>query len=482
MDLKDFTRVSDYEWLLPINKQNGMVVPVRLFASHRMLLNAMQDRSIEQAVNAASLPGLVDEVKVMPDMHQDYGFPIGGVAASAYPDGVISPGGIGYDINCGVRLLSTRIPYAEVIDYLPALADALNRCCPSGVGKKSNLSLTKSDLFQVLEQGAKWLRKKGMAEESDLLRAEHGGSLTGADPQFVSERALERGREQLGSLGSGNHFLEIGVVDQVFHTDAALQMGLQEGMLTLMIHSGSRGLGHQVCTDYVQQFQAVVQRYGIHLADRELVCAPLESKEGQAYFAAMKAAANFAYANRQTLAYYARGAFEEALVGKVNDWNLRAVYDVSHNIAHIETHRINGQSRKVCVHRKGATRAFGPGDAALPPEYRQFGQPVLVPGSMGTSSWVLVGTEKSMEKSLGSCCHGAGRLLSRHEALKVVRGENLRQELTQRGIHVRASSVKGLAEEAPQAYKDVDEVIESVAGAGIAQKAVRIRPVVVIKG
>ena len=482
MDIKDFTKVNNYEWLIPIDTQKQMRVPVRLFATRNILENALRDRSIEQAINAASLPGLVDEVKVMPDVHQGYGFPIGGVAASAYPQGVISPGGIGYDINCGVRLLASKIPFNAVKDHLSDLADAIYHCCPSGVGKKGSITLSKKELYQVMQKGSAWLSKKGMIGENDVRRTEENGSLDGADPDCLSARAMERGEDQLGTLGSGNHFLEVGVVEHIFHQDAARVMGLQEGMLTLMIHSGSRGLGHQVCTDYVQQFQSVVQRYGIQLVDRELVCAPLDSKEGRSYFAAMKAAANYAFANRQALAYYVRIAFEKVLAGKVKDWYLYPVYDVSHNIAHIETHIIDGKEQRVCVHRKGATRAFGPGTKETPEEYRNIGQPVLVPGSMGTASWVMVGTAQSMEKSLGSSCHGAGRLLSRHQAMREVRGEQLRADLARQGIQVRAGSMKGLAEEAPQAYKDVDAVIEAVAGAGITQKVARIKPLVVIKG
>jgi tRNA-splicing ligase RtcB len=482
MNRADIERVNEYEWLIPRNFQKKMQVAVRLFASSKLLDEALSDRSIEQAINAASLPGMVDEVKVMPDVHQGYGFPIGGVAASRFPDGVISPGGIGYDINCGVRLMACTIPLQEAEPYLSALADEINRSCPSGMGKKGNLILSPKQLRQLLEQGSRWLAKQGLLSENDLQRTEMNGEMEGADASAISARALERGTQQLGTLGSGNHFLEVGVVEQVFHPLAAQAMGLMEGMLTLLVHSGSRGLGHQVCTDYVHQFQSVVQKYGIHLADRELVCAPLDSSEGRQYLSAMRAAANFAYANRQALAHFARGAFERVLAGKVSNWQLRQVYDITHNMGHIETHVIDGRQQKVCVHRKGATRAFGPNAAGLPDEYRNIGQPVLVPGSIGTASWVLVGTQQSMEKSLGSCCHGAGRLLSRHQALKQVNGSQLREDLARQGIRVRAGSMKGLAEEAPEAYKDVDEVIESVTRSGIALKVARLRPLVVIKG
>ena len=480
--INDLTCVSDYEWLIPREFQKNMRVPVRLFASRRLLEEAFQDRSIEQAINAASLPGLRDEVKVMPDVHQGYGFPIGGVAATDYPGGVISPGGIGYDINCGVRLLASSIPFEAAELHLTDLADEIKWTCPSGVGTKGNVKLSVKELHHVLRQGAGWLVKNGMATEMDVRRTEANGCIAGADPAALSERALQRGIPQLGSLGAGNHFLEVGIVDEVFYPEAAQAMGLSRGMITMMIHSGSRGLGHQVCTDFVQKFQSTVARYGIHLVDRELVCAPLDKPEGQQYLAAMRAAANYAYANRQALAYYAREAFEKVFAGVIANWHLYQVYDITHNMGNIETHEIDGKLHKVCVHRKGATRAFGPGAPGLPAEYSEIGQPVLVPGSMGTSSWVLVGTQQSMQKSLGSSCHGAGRVLSRHQAKKQVRGEQLKADLEKSGIQVRAGSMGGLAEEAPQAYKDVDEVIETVVGSGIARKVARLRPLVVIKG
>jgi tRNA-splicing ligase RtcB len=404
------------------------------------------------------------------------------VAATALPDGVISPGGIGYDINCGVRLLASSIPFEAAEPHLDALAAALDRHCPSGMGHKGGRNLSEPELDQVLRLGAKWTLKQGLASEQDLRRTEENGSIEGADPSRVSARAKERGRSQLGTLGSGNHFIEVDVVDEIFDAAAASTMGLQEGCLVLMIHCGSRGLGHQVCTDSVRDFQAAVQRYGIHLPDRELVCAPLSSPEGSAYLGAMRAAANYAFANRQVLAHAARQAFEEVLAGKVRSWHLHQVYDVTHNLGRIETHIVDGESIQVCVHRKGATRAFGPGAPGIPGEYSPIGQPVLVPGSMGTASWVLTGTEKSMELTFGSCCHGAGRVSSRSKARKEMRGEDLQRQLRKNGIHIQAGSMSGLAEEAPQAYKDVDSVVETVCGAGIARKTARLRPIAVIKG
>ncbi len=480
--IQDLIPISPYEWEIPQSYRHDMRVPVRLFATHRLLDKVMDDQSLEQAVNAATLPGLVGHVLVMPDMHQGYGFPIGGVAATRYPEGVISPGAIGYDINCGVRLLASAIEYAAVESYLGSLATALDHFCPSGVGEKGALPLSESELDQICREGAQWAHKKGYASQADLRRTEEGGRLEGADPGKISPRAKERGRPQLGTLGAGNHFIEVDVVDQVFDPAAAQTMGLQQGCLAVQIHCGSRGFGHQICSDYVQSFQAAVQRYGIHLPDRELVCAPLDSPEGQAYLAAMRSAANYAFANRQILAHNARQAFEQTLAGKIKNWQLYQVYDIAHNMGKIETHVIDGRQMKVCVHRKGATRAFGPGHPDLPSEYHDLGQPVLVPGSMGTASWVLAGTSESMARSFGSSCHGAGRVMSRAKAKQAVRGERLRQELEKEGIRVRAGSLSGLAEEAPQAYKDVDAVVETVVGAGIARKVARLRPVAVVKG
>jgi tRNA-splicing ligase RtcB (3'-phosphate/5'-hydroxy nucleic acid ligase) len=479
---QDLKRISDYEWEIPQSFRDDMRVPVRLFATRRMLEEVMKDKSLEQAVNAATLPGLVGHVIVMPDMHQGYGFPIGAVAATRLPDGVISPGGIGYDINCGVRLLGSQISYESANQHLDALATALNHFCPSGVGEKGSIRMTEVELEAVCRQGSRWALKQGFASEADLRRTEESGCVEGADPGKVSKRARERGRPQLGSLGAGNHFIEIDLIEQIFDATAASVMGLEQGNLAVQIHCGSRGFGHQICTDYVEEFQGAVRRFGIHLVDRELVCAPLSSTEGQNYLAAMRCAANYAFANRQILANSARKAFEQVLAGKVKDWHLHQVYDICHNMGKIEMHLIEAERIKVCVHRKGATRAFGPGSPELPDEYKPIGQPVLVPGSMGTASWVLVGTETSMAQSFGSTCHGAGRLMSRHEAKRNVRGEKLRADLEAEGIHIRAGSMAGLAEEAPQAYKDVDQVVEAVVGGGIARKVARLRPVTVIKG
>lgn len=482
VNLQDMIKISDFEWEIPQSYRQDMRVPVRIFATRRLLEAVMDDKSLEQAVNSATLPGLVGHVIVMPDMHQGYGFPIGGVAATRYPEGVISPGAIGYDINCGVRLLASQIEYESIREHLDDLATALNHYCPSGVGTKGHLRVDIGELDQVCRQGSRWAEKKGYATQADVRRTEENGCLEGADPGQVSKKAKERGRAQIGTLGAGNHFIEVDVVEQVFDDQAANVMGLVEGNLVLQIHCGSRGFGHQICTDYVRDFQAAVRRYNIQLPDRELVCAPLDSPEGQSYLAAMRCAANYAFVNRQVLAHYARRAFEETLAGKVRNWHLHQVYDIAHNMGKVETHEIQGQRLKVCVHRKGATRAFGPGFEGLPEEYRKIGQPVLVPGSMGTGSWVLVGTEDSMKRSFGSSCHGAGRVMSRSKAKKTVWGEDLKSSLEASGIHIRAGSMAGLAEEAPQAYKDVDDVVNTVSGAGIARKVARLVPVVVVKG
>jgi tRNA-splicing ligase RtcB len=482
ISLSELKQINRYEWEIPKSYRSDMRVPVRIFATRQLLEQIKGDKSLEQAVNAATLPGLVDRVVVMPDVHQGYGFPIGGVAATQLPHGIISPGAIGYDINCGVRLLASQIEFEAAKKHLPDLADTLNRLCPSGVGKKGHLRLKNTELENVCREGSRWALKHGFATEADLRRTEENGCLDGADPARISKRAKDRGRPQLGTLGAGNHFIEIDVVDQVFNTQAAQVMGLIEGHLTVMIHCGSRGFGHQICTDYVRDFQSAVNRYSIKLPDRELVCAPLDSPEGEAYLAAMRCAANYAFANRQVLAHYARMAFEESLAGRVRNWHLHQVYDIAHNMGKIETHEIDGRAMEVCVHRKGATRAFGPGFHGLPEEYRKIGQPVLVPGSMGTASWVLTGTEESMKRSFGSTCHGAGRTMSRSKAKKSIWGEDLHKELQSKGIHIRAGSMAGLAEEAPQAYKDVDAVVETVQNAGIAEKVARLRPVAVIKG
>ncbi len=480
--LQSLKRISDHEWEIPQSFRKDMRGPVRIFSTRDLLEQILGDKSLEQAVNASTLPGLVGAVVVMPDMHQGYGFPIGGVAATQFPHGVVSPGAIGYDINCGVRLLASSIELDEALPHLDRLATLLNQHCPSGVGVKGVMHVNVAELERLMRAGAKWALKNGYASENDISRTEEDGCLGGADPSKVSARAKTRGLEQIGSVGAGNHFVEVDLVEAVLDPETASVFGLREGCLAVQIHCGSRGLGHQVCTDYVQDFQSAIKKYGIDLPDRELVCAPMDSPEGQNYLGAMRAAANFAFVNRQLLAFSARRAFEETFAGKLKNWYLTQVYDICHNMGKIETHLVDGIPVKVCVHRKGATRAFGPGTPGLNPEFQQTGQPVLVPGSMGTSSWVLAGTETSMLRSWGSSCHGAGRTMSRSKAKHDFRGEELRRELEGRGIKIRAGSLPGLAEEAPRAYKDVDAVVETVVAAGIARKVAHLRPLAVIKG
>jgi tRNA-splicing ligase RtcB len=483
MNKKDFNRLSDCLWEVPRDFRNDMRVPARVYASDRLLEQALRDDSFKQLVNTATLPGIVKYALAMPDVHQGYGFPIGGVVATRTSDGIISPGGVGYDINCGVRVLASDLLYEEAVQHLDTLISALYANCPSGVGKGGSvIDIHKKDFDKVLHEGSRWALDAGYAYEEDVARTEERGQMRAADASQASQRAHERGLDQVGTLGAGNHFLEVDLIEEVFDEEAAAAMGLVRGNIALQIHCGSRGFGHQVCDDYVRSFQKAVQDYNIQLPDRQLVCVPFQSPEGQAYFAAMSAAANFAFANRQVLTYLARRSFEQVFAGIVRHWNLHQVYDVAHNIAKVEAHEVDGRPVEVVVHRKGATRAFGPGQEELPPEYRDIGQPVLVPGSMGTSSWILVGTNAGMEQTFGSTCHGAGRMMSRKKAKSTIRGTELREKLERRGISVRAGSMSGLAEEAPEAYKDVDDVVQVVHGAGIATKVARLTPLAVMKG
>jgi tRNA-splicing ligase RtcB len=482
MNKKDFERVSNYVWEIPRDFREDMRVPARLYASEELFEEALRDRSLEQLVNTATLPGIAGHALAMPDIHQGYGFPIGGVVATQLPDGVISPGGVGYDINCGVRLLSTNLDREEIEPYLEDLTTAIFYNCPSGVGTKGHLRLSEREIDNLAVNGSRWALKKGYGNSQDVTRTEESGQLAGADPSKVSQRAKQRGMPQVGTLGAGNHFIEVDVIDEVYDEGAAQAMGLRVGGIAVQIHCGSRGFGHQVCDDFVKHLQPAVRKYGIQLPDRQLVCAPFESPEGQAYFGAMACAANYAFANRQVLTHYVRVSFEQTLAGHLPHWDVSQVYDIAHNMAKVETHEIDGKRRRMCVHRKGATRAFGPGFQGLPPEYREIGQPVLVPGSMGTMSFVLTGTETSMAQTFGSCCHGAGRTMSRSKAKKMVHGGRLKDQLEREGIIVRAGSLKGLAEEAPAAYKEVDNVVKVVHSAGIARKTARLRPLAVIKG
>ena len=482
VNINEFNQISEYVYEIPSTYREDMHVPARFYADAALLEDVKNDKSLDQLVNTATLPGAFKYALAMPDIHQGYGFPIGGVVATRLPDGVISPGGVGYDINCGVRLLATHLERNEIKPYLDNLTSALYANCPSGVGKGGSIKLKSGELDRIMESGSKWAVKRGLATESDLERTEENGCLAGADSTKVSSRAKERGKGQVGTLGAGNHFIEIDVIDHVSDQSAARRIGLEEDQIVVQIHCGSRGLGHQVCGDYVKRFQKTIRRYGIHLPDRELVCAPLSSPEGQDYLAAMKAAANYAFANRQVLTHLIRQSFEQVLAGNVSNHNIYQIYDIAHNMAKVETHEIDGRQVDLCVHRKGATRAFGPNSPELPEVYRDVGQPVLVPGSMGTASWVLLGTTAAMNQTFGSTCHGAGRTMSRKKAKKTVHGAGLRKELEAAGIYIRAGSMSGLAEEAPVAYKDVNRVVDVVHGAGIAKKVARIKPVAVIKG
>jgi len=478
---RDLVQVTQHLWEIPRSFRSDMRAPARLYADEALLDDALGDRSSEQLVNTATLPGIVRYAIAMPDIHQGYGFPIGGVVATRLPDGVISPGGVGYDINCGVRLLASEASAGEVSPFLAELASRLYRNCPSGVGVHGEIKLQDSELDKVLVEGGRWTEERGYARAEDLQHTEEFGTMPGADPEYVSHKARERGRAQVGTLGAGNHFIEVDRVAEIFDETAAEFLGLFADQAVVQIHCGSRGFGHQVCEDYVARFQTTVHDYGIELPDRELVCAPFESEEGQQYFHAMACAANFAFANRQVLAHCVRRSFEQALAGKISGFDLHQVYDIAHNMAKIEEHVVGGTHMRLCVHRKGATRAFGPGSPGLPDDLRDIGQPVLIPGSMGTASYVLIGTLGSMEQTFGSTCHGAGRVWSRARARKTVRGQQLRQELEERGIAVRTGSMQGLAEEAPQAYKDVSRVVDVVARAGISKKVARLEPIAVIK-
>jgi tRNA-splicing ligase RtcB len=481
IEKKDIKRLNPYLYEIPSDYRDDMRVPARVYADEQLLQAALSDRSMEQLVNTTTLPGVIKYTLAMPDIHQGYGFPIGGVAATLPPDGVISPGGIGYDINCGVRVLASDIEREAVEPHIEDLLQAMYHLVPTGLGK-GGIKASKRDVEAVLERGAAWAVAKGYGTRQDLERTEEEGCLAGADASKVSQKAKDRGLQQLGSLGSGNHFLEVDEIAEIYDEKVAEVFGLREGHIALQIHCGSRGLGHQVCSDYVRALQKAVRRYGIDLPDRELVCAPFGSPEGQDYFAAMAAAANFAWANRQIIAHWVRRALEDVLAGKVRSWELTQVYDVAHNIGKVERYEVNGKQEKLVIHRKGATRAFGPSSTELPHAYRGVGQPVLVPGSMGTASYVLVGTDRARALTFGSTCHGAGRVLSRKAAKKKVWGEELIRELQQKGIAVQAGSLPGLAEEAPQAYKDVERVVGVVAGADLARKVARLVPLGVIKG
>ena len=474
-------RLDANRWRIP--REGGMLVDGLVYASEAMMRDLHDDASLTQVKNVAHLPGIVSASIAMPDIHWGYGFPIGGVAAMDAGTGVISPGGVGYDINCGVRLLRSRLTRGEVAPRMPALVDELFRRVPTGMGaRRRDGALSAGDLEGVLQRGAAWAVERGWGSVADLQHIEAGGCLAGADPACVSARALDRGRPQLGTLGSGNHFAEVQFVAEIYDDRAAEAFGLSAGQITVMIHSGSRGLGHQVCEDHLRLMVAASHKYGIALPDRQLCCAPIESPEARRYLAAMAAAANFAFANRQVMTHRVRESFAAALGGASGAAGLETVYDVCHNIAKFESFEVDGRPRRVCVHRKGATRAYPPGHPETPAPYRDVGQPVLVPGDMGRASYVLAGTPRAFAETFGSSCHGAGRRLSRSQAKRSAGARKVLDDLAARGIVIRAAGLSTVAEEMPEAYKDVSNVVGVMHEAGISLKVARLQPLGVIKG
>ncbi len=473
-------QIQPYLWEIP--ECGAMRVPGRIFATENLMQELRRGETLRQVANVAELPGILNFSMAMPDIHWGYGFAIGGVAAFDLEEGIISPGGVGYDINCGVRLLRTNLSAREIRPGLDKLLDALYLNIPSGVGSTGRLKLQAGELKQVLTEGAAWAVDHGFGTPDDLEFIEESGRMPGARPDLISHRALQRGHNQLGTLGSGNHFVEIQYVDEVFDADSASRMGIFSDQVTVTIHTGSRGLGHQVCDDSIRDMLKAASKYKIDLPDRQLCCAPIQSFEGRNYLGAMRAAVNFAFANRQIITHWVRESISSALHRSAADIGLATVYEVAHNIAKIETHRVDGQNRKVCVHRKGATRAFAPGHSQLPDKYAKTGQPVLIPGDMGRCSYLLAGTDKAMLETFGTTCHGAGRVMSRIKAKKAAAGRRIIQEMQQHGVQVRAASKATIAEEMPEAYKDVTDVVNCVSMAGISRKIARMRPMAVLKG
>ena len=476
-------KIDDYRWEIPKSYKAGMSVPGLIFASESMLSHIWQEQVFQQVANVAFLPGIVDHSLAMPDIHWGYGFPIGGVAGTRVKDGVISPGGVGFDINCGVRLLRTNLTEEEVRPKIERLIGELFVNIPSGLGSEGKIRVSEKELDKVLIQGSHWAVEKGYGNAEDIVVTEESGCIKGANPDKVSSKAKKRGIPQLGTLGSGNHFLEVEVVDEIYDRDAATAMGISEvGQVLVLIHTGSRGFGHQVCTDYVALLGEAVKRYGISLPDRQLACAPVNSPEGQDYLAAMSCAANYAWTNRQCIAHWTRESFIKVFGKSQRELGMEQVYDVAHNIAKIEEYTIDGKKLTLCVHRKGATRAFPAGHPDIPDIYQNIGQPVLIPGDMGRCSYVALGTELAMKESFGSTCHGAGRVQSRSAAKRSLRGVDVAKALAARGITVKTGSMGSLAEEASEAYKDVNEVVEITHKAGISHKVSRAIPIGVIKG
>lgn len=474
-------KITDYKWELSKDYKKGMRVPAYFYISRKLMKDLEKD-AVEQAANVATMPGIRLASLVMPDVHVGYGFPIGGVAGFDIEEGVISPGGVGFDINCGVRLLRSNLKVEEVKSKIKELIDTLFIVVPSGVGSEGKITLNDRELDEIFVSGARWAFENGYGTEKDLERCEENGAMPGARPEVVSKRARERGRTQLGTLGSGNHFLEVQYVEKVYNPEVARVFGLEEGTVTVMIHCGSRGLGHQVCTDFLEVLDRAVKKYNISLPDKQLACAPIKSKEGEDYYAGMAASANFAWCNRQIIAHWVRESFKKVFKMGEDDLGLEVVYDVAHNIAKFEEHQVNGKKVKVCVHRKGATRAFSAGRNEVPAVYRNVGQPVLIPGSMGTPSYVLVGTQRAMEETFGSTCHGSGRVMSRAEAKRKLRDGIVKQNLEKKGIYVRSAEKGLLAEEAPEAYKISDDVVDVVHRAGISTLVAKLVPLGVTKG
>jgi len=479
MDIK-LEKIDNYRWLIP--KTGRMRVNGLVFSNAELIKDVQGDQSLTQVANVATLPGIVGHSLAMPDIHWGYGFPIGGVAAFDLDEGIISPGGVGYDINCGCRLMTTRLKADEIRPLMKNLVSALFQNIPSGVGSTSTIRLSKSDEAKVVVQGAAWAVKKGFGTTEDLERTEDHGAMEGADPSVLSERAIKRGRDQLGTLGSGNHFLEVQVVDRIYNSEKANAYNLFEGQVTILIHSGSRGLGHQVCDDFLKQMSTHLSKESFELPDRQLACARLKSDQGRRYLAAMACAANYAWANRQILMYWTQETLLKALSISPRELGMRLLYDVCHNIAKKELHTVEGNEMVLCVHRKGATRALPPKHPLLPEVYRNVGQPVLIPGDMGTLSYVLAGEEGAMLHSFGSSCHGAGRVLSRTQAIKKAKGRAIHRELEDKGIFVQSRGKRTLKEEISEAYKDVSQVVDVVHGAGLASRVARLRPLGVIKG
>mgnify|MGYP006286939351 FL=1 len=475
-------QIDTFLWEVP--KSGKMRVPTRVYADSQLLGAIISDNCIQQAVNVTHLPGIVGASLAMPDAHWGYGFPIGGVAATdPQKQGVISPGGIGFDINCGVRMLRTDLRADQVDAKADALANALYSEVPCGVGSSEAIkSLSDSEMRRVLTDGARWAVEQGFGREDDLIRTEEEGALDGASADVVSKRAMDRGRSQLGTLGSGNHFLELDVVDEIFAPEVADVFGVEKGLVVVQIHCGSRGFGHQVCSDFLKVMKKASRKYDIDLPDRQLCCAPVNSPEGKEYFAAMAAGANYAWCNRQVILALVERALGRVFDGDRDSFGMRQIYDVCHNIAKFEEHDVDGRKRTLCVHRKGATRAFPPHHPDTPKPYQEVGQPVLIPGDMGTASYLLVGTQGAMEKTWGSTCHGAGRVMSRKGAVRQTKGRNIFKELKQKGITVRARSKKTVSEEMPGAYKDVESVVRVMDEAGITRKVARLKPIAVVKG